>query len=61
LGSSSPFWALSSSPLVENTIRRKVTKMVIMSTNGVRLSAMFDERTVLPAPPLARCLNGTER
>ena len=38
-----------SSPEVENTMSRKVTKMVIMSTKGVTLRATF---TALPPLPL---------
>ena len=38
-----------------------VTKIVIMSTNGVRLSAMFESRLPAAEPVfLTRCLNGTE-
>jgi hypothetical protein len=55
-GSSRPRWAWRISPVAENTISRNVTRIVIMSTNGVRLSDTFDARP--PAPAFfARCSN----
>lgn len=41
---------------------KNVTRIVIMSTNGVRFSAMFEPFAPPEAEPafLTRCLNGTD-
>ena len=61
IGSSRPFWAWSSVPDEENTIRRNETKHVIRSTNGVMFRATLVARPPAPEPCfLTRCLNFTD-